>query len=69
MLKIINNPDETIYNSVTSDVKNNDGYCPCMIYKSSDTKCPCKSFRKQTTEGECHCGRYVKIDEKTVATH
>ena len=61
MLKIIKNPDETIYNSVTTAVKNNDGYSPCMIYKSSDTKCPCKSFREQTTEGECHCGRFLKV--------
>ena len=66
MLKIIKNPDETIYNSVTKAVKNNDGYCPCIICKSSDTKCPCKTFREQTTEGECHCGRYIKIDVKKI---
>lgn len=70
MLKIIKNPNETIYNSVTIAVKNNDGHCPCMIHKSSDTKCPCRTFREQTTEGECHCGRYVKIDvKKSVAIH
>ena len=41
-------------------VKQNDGYCPCMIEKNEDTKCPCKPFREQKTPGECHCGRFVK---------
>ena len=31
--------------------------------KNKDTICPCKQFREQTTIGECHCGRYVKIDD------
>lgn len=63
MLKIIKNPDIEIYNEVTRAVKNNDGYCPCMLEKTEDTKCPCKDFREQTTEGECHCGRYLKTQE------
>ena len=61
MLKIIKNPDKEIYESVTKDVKLNNGYCPCVVEQTEDTKCPCKIFREQETEGECHCGRYVKI--------
>lgn len=63
MLKIVKNPDADIYNEVTQAVKNNDGYCPCRLEKTEDTKCPCKDFREQTTEGECHCGRYLKLQE------
>lgn len=64
MLKIIKNPDKSIYDEVTQAVKDNNGYCPCMIDKTNDTKCICKSFREQQTTGECHCGRYVKVDDK-----
>ena len=62
MLKIIKNPDDNVYQEITQAVKDNDGYCPCMISKSDDTNCPCKEFREQVIEGECHCGRYLKIN-------
>ena len=62
-LRMIKNPDTEAYETATAAVKANDGYCPCLIYKTPDTKCPCKDFREQEVEGECHCGRYVKITE------
>lgn len=62
-LRMIKNPDTEAYETATAAVKANDGYCPCLIYKTPDTKCPCKDFREQEVEGECHCGRYVKIAE------
>lgn len=62
-LKIIKNPDVTIYKEVTKAVKDNNGYCPCELIKNEDTKCPCKNFREQKNEGECHCGRYKKVSE------
>ena len=62
MLKIIKNPNDNVYQEITQAVKDNDPYCPCMISKSDDTKCPCKEFREQVIEGECHCGRYLKIN-------
>lgn len=62
MLKIINNPDTNTYERVTEAVRKNNGYCPCVIVKTEDTFCPCKSFREQDNEGECHCGRFVKIE-------
>lgn len=61
MLKIIKNPDKEIYEAVTKAVKDNNGYCPCMIKKTEDTKCMCKDFRDSTEVGECHCGRYEKV--------
>lgn len=60
MLIIRKNPNKEIYEQVTSAVKDNDGYCPCMLERSDKTKCPCESFRLQDTEGECHCGRFIK---------
>lgn len=62
-LKIIKNPDVTIYEEVTKAVKENNGYCPCELIKNDDTKCLCKIFREQNTDGECHCGRFLKVSE------
>jgi|BioPla2DNA2_1021312.scaffolds.fasta_scaffold09951_1 hypothetical protein len=59
--KIIPNPNEEEYLEVTNDVKENNGYCPCMSIKNQDTKCICKEFKEQNYEGECRCGRFVKI--------
>ena len=44
-------------------VDHNDGYCPCAILKNEDTKCMCKEFKEQKEPGECHCGRFLKIEE------
>ena len=45
-------------------LKDNDGYCPCVLTKSPETKCMCKAFREQRTPGYCHCGLYYKIFEE-----
>ena len=52
---------------IREEIKKNNGYCLCSFTKNEDTKCPCKTFREQTTEGECHCGRYVKINIKNLS--
>ena len=44
-------------------VKQNDGYCPCAIWRTDDTKCMCKEFREQTQPGECACGRFEKVED------
>ena len=44
-------------------VKENGGYCPCMIGKTEDTKCMCRMFREQKEPGLCHCGRFEKVEE------
>ena len=46
--------------AIRADVAENDGYCPCAVYKTPDTKCMCKEFREQTTPGLCLCGRFMK---------
>lgn len=65
-LKIITNPDINKYNKISEAVKENDGYCPCLIERNEDTKCVCKDFKEQYSEGECHCGRYIKITNQQI---
>lgn len=62
MLQIIKNPDNKKYLEITEAVKQSLGFCPCELIRNDDTKCICKSFREQTEEGECHCGRFLKIE-------
>lgn len=62
-MKIIKNPDNDIYEKVTQAVKDSGGYCPCELTRTENTKCICKSFREQNETGECHCGRYVKVED------
>lgn len=45
-------------------VRENDGYCPCLIEQNEDTKCPCKEFRET---GKCHCGRYEKVPDDLIS--
>jgi hypothetical protein len=57
MLKIIEiNPD------IRADVEASNGYCPCAICQTPDTKCMCREFREQAEPGECHCGRFAKVE-------
>ncbi len=57
-LKIIEiNPE------IRKAVKENQGYCPCAVWKTDDTECMCKEFREQTTPGPCRCGLYEKVDD------
>lgn len=64
MLRIIKNPDLETYLMVTRAVEASNSYCPCVLpsERNEDTKCMCKAFREQTTEGECHCGRFIKVE-------
>lgn len=48
--------------SVKTLVDLNDGYCPCAVLKNEDTKCMCKEFKETEVPGECHCGRFLKVE-------
>lgn len=63
-LKIIKNPNNDTYEKMTLAVKNNNGYCPCLIEQSEDTKCICKEFKEQEVEGLCHCERFLKTQDR-----
>ena len=61
-MRIKTNPDRELVEEIRLKLKENGGYCPCMISKSPETKCMCKEFREMTKRGEagmCHCGLYV----------
>lgn len=47
---------------IRANVEASNGYCPCAIWRTPDTKCMCKEFREQTGPGECHCGRFEKVE-------
>jgi ferredoxin-thioredoxin reductase catalytic subunit len=58
MIKI--NPDTEHVKQIREELKNNGGFCPCMIIQTDDTKCPCKKFRE---EQECCCSLYIKTED------
>lgn len=62
-LKIICNPDVEFFKKISQSVKDNQGYCPCLIEQNDETICICKDFKEQDIEGACHCGRYIKVLE------
>lgn len=57
MLRIVE-----IHPEIRANVDANNGYCPCAIWQTPDTKCMCKDFREQADPGECHCGRFEKVE-------
>lgn len=54
--ELILNPDKKIVEKITSNIKRNNGYCPCQVQKTHDTICPCKFMRES---GTCFCNLYV----------
>ena len=63
-MKIVETSDKALAREIRTKLKENAGYCPCRLNKTPDTKCMCKEFREQTVEGLCHCGLYMKVDDK-----
>lgn len=66
-MKIILNPDKETVEIIDKALKKNEEiygqcYCPCSLERTEDTICMCKQFREQNFEGECHCGKYIKIN-------
>lgn len=58
------NPNKQVVDKIKQALKDNDGYCPCMIAKTPETKCMCKDFIENVKVGDkCKCGLYVKTGE------
>ena len=57
-MKIKLNPNKTKeeIRAIQQKVKDNDGYCPCLLYKDETTKCMCEHFRNTK---ECICELYI----------
>lgn len=66
MLKIKLNDDTNLVKEITQQLKENNGYCPCKIVKNDGTKCMCTEFKRQNRPGECHCGLYIKYEDKCI---
>lgn len=60
-------PDKEKAAELFAALRENGGYCPCAIQKTEDTKCMCREFREMA-EGTCHCGLYIKVDDKPAGT-
>ena len=61
-IKVRLNDDINLVTKIRTKLKENEGYCPCVLTKRPEDKCMCKNFREQMSqgiEGECHCGLYV----------
>lgn len=57
--------DLEIRNAVLQGLKDNKGYCPCIVnsINKPEYKCPCQDFRENTKVGEfCHCQLYKKVE-------
>jgi hypothetical protein len=64
MVQIKQTEDKGLLTEILKQLKENDNYCPCSLYKTPETKCMCKNFRdviKANKLGiyECQCGRYI----------
>lgn len=63
-MKIRENPDKSIAETVRQGLARTGGYCPCRLERSEKTKCMCEEFRNQIKdpdfEGFCHCMLYYK---------
>ena len=62
MIQIKQTEDKELLAEILKQLKENDHYCPCSLYKTPETKCMCKNFRDQVERresGECACGRYI----------
>lgn len=61
-MKIKTNPDKDYVKEIKTQLKENNGHCPCKLVRTADTKCICKEFRNMIKHGEsgaCHCGLYI----------
>ena len=62
MIKVKQTEDKELLAEILKQLKENDNYCPCSLYKDDSTKCMCADFREQIAReepGECLCGRYL----------
>lgn len=57
------NTDKELASLIREGLRNNDGYCPCIMNSKGkeEYKCICKDMRENVPVGQtCHCGLYVK---------
>lgn len=65
-MKIHATSNEELKQIICQGLKNNDGYCPCIVNSKGQEKykCMCEDFRLKVKAGQtCHCGLYIKDEE------
>ena len=65
-MKIHVTKDKEIAEMIRQGLKENDGYCPCVLNSKGqvDYRCPCRDFRENTPiHYSCHCGLYIKDEQ------
>ncbi len=65
-MKVHITDDIELRDSVRKSLRENDGYCPCVLNSKGkeEYRCMCQDFIANTHVGEsCHCGLYIK-DER-----
>ena len=62
-MKVHVTEDEELKQYIRAGLKDNDGYCPCILNSKGkpEYKCMCKDFIENVQVGQfCHCGLYIK---------
>ena len=65
-MKVHITTDYELKAQIQKKLKENDGYCPCVINSKGkpEYKCMCQPFLNDTPAGQaCHCGLYIKEEE------
>ena len=65
-MKVHSTPDVEVRNLIIKGLRENDGYCPCIMNSKGkeEYRCMCEDFRKNVPVGEtCHCGLYIKDEQ------
>ena len=60
------NPDKELAKIIRQAIKDNQGYCPCVLDSigKEEYKCICQDFLNNVSVGEtCHCGLYIKDEQ------
>ena len=62
-MKVEVTKDKELAAQIRAGLKENAGYCPCVLEHSPETKCMCKDFLENVQVGQyCHCGLYRKTE-------
>lgn len=65
-MKVHVTSNEELKQLIRRGLKDNDGYCPCVINSKGHEqyKCMCEDFLNNVPVGQhCHCGLYIKDEQ------
>ena len=62
-MKVKVNDDKALVEMIRAGLKENEGYCPCIVNSKGkpEYQCMCNDFLTNVKIGQtCHCGLYIK---------